>query len=190
MRRLLSAAAILLAVVPFLRGFAPESQADARAGAGENRRGPLALLLAVISVRSIAWYGLMALERSLRQEGSGPEAFQVQLEWLIQHAISRRDGGVVWTFPVDVQEGECRLQAPWISAMTRRAKSSGATVSDGASGETLVSMLNRTDVLPRLRTIAKRSARRGMRVPSTATCSGRRPTPTSPTRTSTSGTKS
>src|SRR6266566_1892418 len=55
----LLAAAILLAVVPFLRGFAPENQAEARAGAGENRRGPLALLLAVISVRSIAWYGLI-----------------------------------------------------------------------------------------------------------------------------------
>jgi len=55
----LVAAAILLAVVPFLRGFAPESQAAAREGAGENRRGPLAVLLAVISVRSIAWYGLI-----------------------------------------------------------------------------------------------------------------------------------
>jgi len=55
----LLAAAILIAVVPFLRGFAPENQAEARAGAGENRRGPLALLLAVISVRSIAWYGLI-----------------------------------------------------------------------------------------------------------------------------------
>ncbi len=55
----LVAAAILLAVIPFLRGFAPDNQAEARAGAGENRRGPLALLLAVISVRSIAWYGLI-----------------------------------------------------------------------------------------------------------------------------------
>ena len=55
----LVAAAILLAVIPFLRGFAPENQAEARAGAGENRRGPLSLLLAVISVRSIAWYGLI-----------------------------------------------------------------------------------------------------------------------------------
>jgi len=55
----LAAAAILLAVIPFLRGFAPENQAEARAGAGENRRGPLSLLLAVISVRSIAWYGLI-----------------------------------------------------------------------------------------------------------------------------------
>ena len=55
----LAAAAILIAVIPFLRGFAPENQAEARAGAGENRRGPLALLLAVISVRSIAWYGLI-----------------------------------------------------------------------------------------------------------------------------------
>jgi FSR family fosmidomycin resistance protein-like MFS transporter len=52
-------AAVLLALVPYLRGFAPESQAEARKGVGENRSGPLALLLAVISVRSIAWYGLI-----------------------------------------------------------------------------------------------------------------------------------
>jgi len=55
----LAVAAVLVMLVPYLRRFAPEGQAEADAGAGENRRGPLALLLAVISVRSVAWYGLI-----------------------------------------------------------------------------------------------------------------------------------
>src|SRR5256714_4863977 len=55
----LAVAVALLALVPFLRGFAPESLAEARRAAGTTRRGPFALLLSVIGVRSIAWGGLI-----------------------------------------------------------------------------------------------------------------------------------
>jgi len=65
----------------------------------------------------IAWYGLMALERSLRGPGHWIEAAQVQIDWLVRNAVRRKDGSVVWTFPVDVGEGKCNLKAPWVSAM-------------------------------------------------------------------------
>src|SRR5438067_2505258 len=50
-------AALLLAAVPFLGSFAPES--GARSVAGEDRPGALALLLGVIAFRSVAWFGLI-----------------------------------------------------------------------------------------------------------------------------------
>jgi len=52
-------AALLLAVVPFLRGFSPDHDAS-RAPTGEHDRpGALALLLGVIAFRSVAWFGLV-----------------------------------------------------------------------------------------------------------------------------------
>src|SRR5437764_14891979 len=50
-------AALLLAAVPFLGSFAPES--GARSVAGEDRPGALALLLGVIAFRSVAWFRLI-----------------------------------------------------------------------------------------------------------------------------------
>jgi len=65
----------------------------------------------------VAWYGLMALEQSLRHGGIGAERFQIQVAWLLKNAVRQADGAIVWSFPVDVQEGKCRLKAPWVSAM-------------------------------------------------------------------------
>jgi MFS transporter, FSR family, fosmidomycin resistance protein len=53
----LAVAALLLALVPFLRGFVPEREAHLRSG--EDRPGALALLLGVIAFRSVAWFGLV-----------------------------------------------------------------------------------------------------------------------------------
>lgn len=68
----------------------------------------------------VAWYGLMSLERALRGgDPAGHHAFRVQVDWLADHAVRRDDGAVVWPYPVDWQEGGCRLRAPWICAMAQ-----------------------------------------------------------------------
>ncbi|MBI4171905.1 MAG: MFS transporter [Actinobacteria bacterium] len=54
----LAAAAALARALPYLRGFVPERQRE-RARAGEDRRGALVLLLAVIALRSVGWFGLL-----------------------------------------------------------------------------------------------------------------------------------
>jgi len=51
-------AVLILAAVPFLASFVPESGASL-AGAGEDRPGALALLLGVIAFRSMTWFGLI-----------------------------------------------------------------------------------------------------------------------------------
>ena len=50
--------AALLALLPYLRGFVPDRTAFT-AGAGEDRRGAMALLLGVIACRNISWFGLV-----------------------------------------------------------------------------------------------------------------------------------
>jgi FSR family fosmidomycin resistance protein-like MFS transporter len=50
-------AALLFAVVPFMRGFVPERGAHQETG--EDRPGALALLLGVIAFRSVTWFGLI-----------------------------------------------------------------------------------------------------------------------------------
>ena len=54
----LAIAALLLASVPFLQGFVPERPRGQSHG-GDDNRGAMALLLAVITFRSIAWFGLV-----------------------------------------------------------------------------------------------------------------------------------
>jgi FSR family fosmidomycin resistance protein-like MFS transporter len=54
----LAIAVALLALTRFLRTFVPEGPLDSRS-VGENRPGALALLLAVIGFRSLAWWGLL-----------------------------------------------------------------------------------------------------------------------------------
>jgi MFS transporter, FSR family, fosmidomycin resistance protein len=49
---------LLLATTRYLRGFEPE-RASARAAAGEDRPGALALLLGVVALRSVGWFGLL-----------------------------------------------------------------------------------------------------------------------------------
>lgn len=49
---------LLLATTGYLRGFAPERERE-RAAAGEDRPGALALLLGVIALRSVGWFGLL-----------------------------------------------------------------------------------------------------------------------------------
>ena len=51
-------AALLLATTGYLRGFAPDRE-RARAAAGDDRPGALALLLGVIALRSAGWFGLL-----------------------------------------------------------------------------------------------------------------------------------
>ena len=68
----------------------------------------------------IAWYALMQLERSLRHDhAAGREVFLKQVQWLRDHAVRRDDGNVVWPLTFDWCEGQCRLRAPWISAMVQ-----------------------------------------------------------------------
>ncbi|HEY2939247.1 MAG TPA: MFS transporter [Gaiellaceae bacterium] len=52
-------AALLLAAVPFLAGFAPGPETAATARAEPDRPGALGLLLGVIAFRSVAWFGLV-----------------------------------------------------------------------------------------------------------------------------------
>jgi FSR family fosmidomycin resistance protein-like MFS transporter len=49
---------LLLATTRYLRGFEPE-RTSARAAAGEDRPGALALLLGVVALRSVGWFGLL-----------------------------------------------------------------------------------------------------------------------------------
>src|SRR6266498_5042064 len=51
-------AGVLFALLPFLRSFVPERSVERRYG-GEDRRGALTILLAVIGFRSLAWWGLL-----------------------------------------------------------------------------------------------------------------------------------
>lgn len=55
----LALAAVLLALSPYLREFAPDRAAAARA-AGESRPRALAVLLGVVALRSVTWFGLIA----------------------------------------------------------------------------------------------------------------------------------
>lgn len=52
-------AAVLLAISPYLRGFAPDRAGTARA-TGESRPGALVVLLGVVALRSVTWFGLIA----------------------------------------------------------------------------------------------------------------------------------
>jgi len=54
----LAVAAVLLAVVPFLRSFQPE-HGSVLGDSGRDRPGALAILLGVIAFRSVAWFGLI-----------------------------------------------------------------------------------------------------------------------------------
>jgi FSR family fosmidomycin resistance protein-like MFS transporter len=51
--------AALLALAPYLRGFAPEPHRE-WARAGDDRPGALLLLLGVVALRSVTWFGLLA----------------------------------------------------------------------------------------------------------------------------------
>jgi MFS transporter, FSR family, fosmidomycin resistance protein len=52
-------AAMLLVATPYLLSFVPESTGHARHESGEDRLGAMALLLGIVTVRSIAWFGLI-----------------------------------------------------------------------------------------------------------------------------------
>lgn len=55
----LAVAAMLLRAVPFLVSFVPPKRAAGSPGEGEDRLGAMAILLGVVTVRSIAWFGLI-----------------------------------------------------------------------------------------------------------------------------------
>jgi len=66
----------------------------------------------------IAWWGLVNLERYLKTaDGECLKKFFLQVEWLKSNAVTRDDGAVVWPCYFDWQEGLCKFQSPWISAM-------------------------------------------------------------------------
>jgi len=54
----LAIALVVLAAVPFLRGFVPD-RASRRERHGDDQPGALALLLAIVLLRSVAWFGLL-----------------------------------------------------------------------------------------------------------------------------------
>ncbi len=54
----LAIAALLLAGVPYLQGFVPEPPRG-RGHSGDDNRGAMALLLGLVTFRSIAWFGLV-----------------------------------------------------------------------------------------------------------------------------------
>jgi FSR family fosmidomycin resistance protein-like MFS transporter len=56
----LAAAAALVLLTPFLLSFDPGRSGPARRREGEDRPKPLALLLAVVGFRSLAWFGLIS----------------------------------------------------------------------------------------------------------------------------------
>jgi FSR family fosmidomycin resistance protein-like MFS transporter len=55
----LALAALLLALVPYLRDFTPDAPAH-DAHIGEDRPGAMAVLLGVVALRSVTWFGLIA----------------------------------------------------------------------------------------------------------------------------------
>jgi len=55
----LAVAALLLSLVPFLRRLVPAQGTRARARLGSDRPGAITLLLAVVALRSVAWFGLL-----------------------------------------------------------------------------------------------------------------------------------
>jgi FSR family fosmidomycin resistance protein-like MFS transporter len=55
----LAIAGVLLAASPYLRSFTPERSAH-RSGSGDDRWGAMALLLVIVTLRSVAWFGLLA----------------------------------------------------------------------------------------------------------------------------------
>jgi MFS transporter, FSR family, fosmidomycin resistance protein len=54
----LAVSALLVAAMPYLRGFEPSREVD-RDAAGEDRPGAMVALLGVIAFRSVAWFGLI-----------------------------------------------------------------------------------------------------------------------------------
>src|SRR5207237_1902723 len=58
---MLAVAGVVLASLPYLRTFEPEQRASeqARGAAGEERPGALVLLLVIVTLRSVAWFGLL-----------------------------------------------------------------------------------------------------------------------------------
>jgi hypothetical protein len=75
------------------------------------------LFTKIYSPSSIAWYGLVKLEKYLRGTNSaGKDIFLKQAQWLASHYQEQPSGAVVWPFTFDWQEGQCSLRAPWISA--------------------------------------------------------------------------
>lgn len=68
----------------------------------------------------IAWWALVNLERHLKHsDPQGLNNFHIQVRWLMDNAVSRPDGAVVWPYEFDWQEGRCHLRSPWISAMSQ-----------------------------------------------------------------------
>lgn len=68
----------------------------------------------------VAWYGLVSLERQLRGgDPSGGQAFLRQVRWLVDHAVRRDDGAVVWPYTAEFVEGHSVLKPPWICAMAQ-----------------------------------------------------------------------
>ena len=66
----------------------------------------------------VAWWGLYNCEQYMR--GRRDEAlknFLAQVQWLKEHAEQRSDDAVVWPCYFYWQEGRCRLESGWISAM-------------------------------------------------------------------------
>jgi FSR family fosmidomycin resistance protein-like MFS transporter len=55
----LAIAVMLLIVTPYLLSFVPDTKRHAGDGSGQDRLGAMAILLGIVTVRSIAWFGLI-----------------------------------------------------------------------------------------------------------------------------------
>lgn len=66
----------------------------------------------------IAWWGLSNLQQYLESLDEGYlRKFITQVAWLKANGVHREDGSVVWPCYFEWQEGLCKLNSPWISAM-------------------------------------------------------------------------
>jgi FSR family fosmidomycin resistance protein-like MFS transporter len=70
----LAVAGVLLAASPYLRTFTPERGAH-RAGSGDDRPGAMALLLVIVTLRSVAWFGLLAFVPLWEVANGGSESY-------------------------------------------------------------------------------------------------------------------
>lgn len=68
----------------------------------------------------VAWYGLASLHRWCRAiDPRGRATFLRQAKWLIDNAVQRDDGVVIWPLTFDWLEGRAQLRAPWPSSMAQ-----------------------------------------------------------------------
>ena len=68
----------------------------------------------------ICWWALMNLRRYHHlSETRGLDCFTRQVQWLLSHQNTGKEGAIVWHYDFDWHEGRTLLKAPWVSAMSQ-----------------------------------------------------------------------